>query len=161
MRSTRVLVSYENRKGCGERERTGWVADGVPVRGGIVKEAFSDLVRQIVREVCSLQLVREGGETAEADVKHHAQRPDVNGLGVLACLAALDQDLRCHIAGRAAERGREGRLSHNLGEAEIANLDSQVVIHEQDVLGLDIPVNHVAVMLRSLSALCLASQERR
>jgi len=126
---------------------TSRVADGVPVRRGVVEETLADLVRELIGKVWTLQLVGEGREAAEANVEHHTQRPDVDGLGVPARLAA-GEDLGRHVAGRAAERRCEGRLSDNLGKAEVANLDIQALVHEKDIFGLDIPMHHVAVMLR-------------
>lgn len=50
----------------------GRVADRVPIRGRVVEPAGLDLLRQGVGELLAVELVGEGWEAAEADVKHDA-----------------------------------------------------------------------------------------
>jgi hypothetical protein len=44
--------------------------------------------------------------------------------------------------------GGEGFLADDLGKTEISQLDRQILICEQDVLGLDVSVYNVALMLQ-------------
>ena len=53
-------------------EIKGWVADGVPVGGGIVEATHSYLLGQVVRVFFGPELVGEWWKAAETDVQDHA-----------------------------------------------------------------------------------------
>ena len=101
---------------------TSRVADRVPVRGGVVETARSNLLRQGVGEVAGVKLVRERRETAKADVQNHAERPNVDGLSILAILR-LGKNLRRHIAGRSTKRGGERLFADNLSKTKVGKFD--------------------------------------
>lgn len=119
-----------------------------------------------------LKLTTEWWESAEANVKDHSQTPHVNCLSVLATL----EDFRCSyhmkkkiniqvvkscsplchfpkaerrptIAGCSTDGVVKHTLSDHLGESEIRDLDSHVIlVHDQYVLGLEIAVDNTTVV---------------
>jgi hypothetical protein len=45
------------------------------------------------------------------------------------------------------QRSREGILADNLRQAEVPQFDVEVLVDQQDVLGLDVPVDYVTLVL--------------
>jgi hypothetical protein len=79
---------------------TGWVSYGVPIRGRVVETTTLDLLGECEGEVARVELIGERWETTQANVKHNSQRPDIDGLCVLALLGVCE-NLRRNIAGRS------------------------------------------------------------
>lgn len=127
--------------------RTSRVSHRVPIGRGVVKLGLFDLLGQGIGELLGVQLVGEGWESTQADVQHDAKGPDINGLCVFP-VSAIGQDFRCHVAGGATERCREGFLADDLGQPEIGEFYVQVLIDQEDILGFDVPMNNVPIVLR-------------
>lgn len=73
-----------------------WIADVVPVRGGVVETAGFDLIGEAVGIFFGVEFVAEGWETAEADVEDDTEGPDVDGACVFAVAGVL-QNFRSDI----------------------------------------------------------------
>lgn len=86
--------------------------------------------------------VLEGQVTADHGVEYHATAPDIS---LQAVVPLAGDHLWGRVAGRAARRlKRRSRLIH-IAEAEVNNLESQVVIQKQ-VLRLEVSVAHSALV---------------
>ena len=107
-------------------------------------------MRECVRVLVGVELVAERRKAAKADVEDHAERPDVYGACVSTTVSLLE-NLWCDVGRRAAERGCEGFLADDLGQTEVSELDTEVLVEEEDVLGFDISVDDVALVLDLVS----------
>lgn len=84
---------------------------------------------QRIRRFARVQLVGEGGETAQADVQDDAEGPDVYGARVAAVFRVFE-DFGRDVAGGAAEGCGEGVFADDFGEAKVGNLDVEVFVAE-------------------------------
>ena len=76
----------------------------------------------------------------EHDVEEDAQGPHVDGLAVVLVLA---DDLRAHVAGRAAEDLQALVRGHHHREAEVDQLHHAGALLDEDVVELDVTVDGV------------------
>ena len=125
-----ALVDVDGKHAVDEVE--GWVADTVPVRGGVVEAAHLDLLRKVIRIFGGVEFVGEGREAAEADVEDDSKGPDVDGTGVFAVFAVFEylrrnvydkvrmlvhlaKSMELHTAGSTTQSGSEGLFTNDLG----------------------------------------------
>ena len=84
----------------------------------------------------------EGQATNKQDIQDHTAAPHIDlGPGVQLAI----NDLGSRVVGRAAAGFQEVTVGHDVAQAEIGNLDIEVVVKQQ-ILGLEIAVDDLVAM---------------
>lgn len=74
-----------------------------------------------------MDVLGEGGESAEADVQDHAQAPDVDG-PVVAADAVLHQNFWRDVGWSSTEARCEAVFADELAQTEVCELDCEVAV---------------------------------